>query len=307
MPRRTDIHSILIIGAGPIIIGQACEFDYSGAQACKALREEGYRVILVNSNPATIMTDPEMADVTYIEPITWRVLENIIAKERPDAVLPTMGGQTALNCALDLAKHGVLEKYGVEMIGASREAIDMAEDREKFKRLLDELGLHQPPSGTAMTLEEARLEAFTMGFDEGCRVTAQTHADASEAHERLTQALEMLSPAPSGMLSTMLSATVVRLVEQIVGEVEIDIERLVQRCDTVAAFIEDNQGKSALHLHPDDIALLEGVSIGVSLVPDKALHRGCVRLETADGWVEDGPDVRLSRLRALMDDMEGKS
>ena len=156
-------------------------------------------------------------------------------------------------------------------------------------------------------LEEARLEAFTMGFDEGCRVTAQTHADASEAHERLTQALEMLSPAPSGMLSTMLSATVVRLVEQIVGEVEIDIERLVQRCDTVAAFIEDNQGKSALHLHPDDIALLEGVSIGVSLVPDKALHRGCVRLETADGWVEDGPDVRLSRLRALMDDMEGKS
>ena len=155
-------------------------------------------------------------------------------------------------------------------------------------------------------LEEARLEAFTMGFDEGCRVTAQTHADASEAHERLTQALEMLSPAPSGMLSTMLSATVVRLVEQIVGEVEIDIERLVQRCDTVAAFIEDNQGKSALHLHPDDIALLEGESIGVSLVPDKALHRGCVRLETADGWVEDGPDVRLARLQALMDDMEGR-
>ena len=155
-------------------------------------------------------------------------------------------------------------------------------------------------------MEEARMEAFTMGFDEGCRITAQTHADATQAHDRLTQSLEMLSPAPSGMLSTMLSATVVRLVEQIVGEVEIDIERLVQRCDTVAAFIEDNQGKSALHLHPDDIALLEGESIGVSLVPDKALHRGCVRLETADGWVEDGPDVRLARLRALMDDMEGK-
>jgi carbamoyl-phosphate synthase large subunit len=119
MPKRTDIQSILIIGAGPIIIGQACEFDYSGAQACKALREEGYKVILVNSNPATIMTDPGMADVTYIEPITWQVVENIIAKERPDALLPTMGGQTALNCALDLAKHGVLEKYGVEMIGAS--------------------------------------------------------------------------------------------------------------------------------------------------------------------------------------------
>lgn len=156
-------------------------------------------------------------------------------------------------------------------------------------------------------MEEARMEAFTMGFDEGCRITAQTHADATQAQERLTQALEMLAPAPSGMLSTMLSATVVRLVEQIVGEVEIDIERLVQRCDTVAAFIEDNQGKSALHLHPDDISLLDGATIGVALVPDKAMHRGCVRLETADGWVEDGPDVRLARLRALMDDMEGKS
>ena len=129
MPKRTDLKSILIIGAGPIIIGQACEFDYSGAQACKALREEGYKVILVNSNPATIMTDPQMADVTYIEPITWQVIEKIIAKERPDAVLPTMGGQTALNCALDLFKQGVLAEYGVEMIGASERAIDKAEDR----------------------------------------------------------------------------------------------------------------------------------------------------------------------------------
>ncbi len=132
MPKRTDIQSILIIGAGPIVIGQACEFDYSGAQACKALREEGYRVILVNSNPATIMTDPGLADVTYIEPLSWQMLEKIIAAERPDALLPTMGGQTALNCALDLAKRGILEKYGVEMIGASREAIDKAEDREKI-------------------------------------------------------------------------------------------------------------------------------------------------------------------------------
>ncbi|MBI4937231.1 MAG: carbamoyl phosphate synthase large subunit, partial [Nitrosomonadales bacterium] len=136
MPKRTDIKSILIIGAGPIIIGQACEFDYSGAQACKALKEEGYRVILVNSNPATIMTDPNMSDATYIEPITWRILEKIIAREKPDAILPTMGGQTALNCALDLARHGVLEKHGVEMIGASREAIDKAEDREKFKHAM---------------------------------------------------------------------------------------------------------------------------------------------------------------------------
>ena len=144
MPKRTDIKSILIIGAGPIVIGQACEFDYSGAQACKALREEGYKVILVNSNPATIMTDPDMADVTYIEPITWRIVEKIIAKERPDVLLPTMGGQTALNCALDLAKHGVLEKYGVQMIGATKEAIDKAEDREKFKKAMEKIGLACP-------------------------------------------------------------------------------------------------------------------------------------------------------------------
>src|ERR1041384_1345894 len=146
MPRRTDIESILILGAGPIIIGQACEFDYSGVQACKALRQEGYRVILVNSNPATIMTDPEMAHATYIEPITWQMVEKIIALERPDALLPTMGGQTALNCALDLAKHGVLEKYSVELIGASRDAIDKAEDREKFKKAMAKIGLASPRS-----------------------------------------------------------------------------------------------------------------------------------------------------------------
>lgn len=155
MPKRTDIKSVLIIGAGPIIIGQACEFDYSGAQACKALREEGYRVILVNSNPATIMTDPEMADATYIEPITWPMLEKIIAIERPDALLPTMGGQTALNCALDLAKHGVLKKYDVELIGASREAIDKAEDREKFKQAMTRIGLDSARSAIAHSLEEA--------------------------------------------------------------------------------------------------------------------------------------------------------
>ncbi|CAN5747150.1 carbamoyl-phosphate synthase large subunit [soil metagenome] len=155
MPKRTDLKSILIIGAGPIIIGQACEFDYSGAQACKALREEGYKVILVNSNPATIMTDPEMADVTYIEPITWQVVEKIIAKERPDAVLPTMGGQTALNCALDLHKQGVLAKYGVEMIGANETAIEKAEDRLKFKDAMTSIGLGSAKSGIAHSLEEA--------------------------------------------------------------------------------------------------------------------------------------------------------
>ncbi|SMB24629.1 carbamoyl-phosphate synthase, large subunit [Sterolibacterium denitrificans] len=164
MPKRTDIKSILIIGAGPIIIGQACEFDYSGAQACKALRDEGYKVILVNSNPATIMTDPGMADVTYIEPITWQVVEHIIAKERPDALLPTMGGQTALNCALDLARHGVLQKYGVEMIGASREAIDMAEDREKFKQAMTRIGLESARSGVAHSMEEAFQVQAVIGY-----------------------------------------------------------------------------------------------------------------------------------------------
>jgi carbamoyl-phosphate synthase large subunit len=164
MPKRTDIKSILIIGAGPIVIGQACEFDYSGAQACKALREEGYRVILVNSNPATIMTDPGMADATYIEPITWKMVEKIIDKERPDAILPTMGGQTALNCALDLARHGVLEKYNVEMIGASREAIDKAEDREKFKQAMTRIGLASARSAIAHSMEEALQVQQVMGF-----------------------------------------------------------------------------------------------------------------------------------------------
>ena len=144
MPKRTDIKSILIIGAGPIVIGQACEFDYSGAQACKALREEGYRVILVNSNPATIMTDPEMADATYIEPIHWEVVEKIIERERPDAILPTMGGQTALNCALELDAQGVLKKYNVEMIGATADAIDKAEDRDRFDKAMKKIGLETP-------------------------------------------------------------------------------------------------------------------------------------------------------------------
>ena len=155
MPKRTDIKSILLLGAGPIVIGQACEFDYSGAQACKALKEEGYRVILVNSNPATIMTDPEMADATYIEPIDWQTVARIIEKERPDALLPTMGGQTALNCALDLDREGVLEKFGVEMIGAKKEAIDKAEDRSKFKDAMTRIGLGSARSGIAHTIDEA--------------------------------------------------------------------------------------------------------------------------------------------------------
>jgi len=164
LSKRSDIKSILIIGAGPIIIGQACEFDYSGAQACKALKEEGYRVILVNSNPATIMTDPNVADATYIEPIKWEVVKKIIEIEKPDALLPTMGGQTALNCALDLDKHGVLESLNVELIGASKEAIDKAEDRQLFKQAMSKIGLSSAKSAIAHSLEEAMQVQAGIGY-----------------------------------------------------------------------------------------------------------------------------------------------
>src|ERR1700710_2966353 len=164
MPKRTDIKSILIIGAGPIVIGQACEFDYSGAQACKALREEGYRVILVNSNPATIMTDPSLADATYIEPITPEMVEKIILREKPDALLPTMGGQTALNTAMALAKSGALERLGVELIGAKADVIDRAEDRLKFRDAMAEIGIESPRSAIAHTMEEARAALITTGL-----------------------------------------------------------------------------------------------------------------------------------------------
>src|SRR5690554_1332288 len=164
MPRRQDLESILIIGAGPIVIGQACEFDYSGTQACKALREEGYRMILVNSNPATIMTDPASADAVYIEPINWRAIASVIEKEKPSALLPTMGGQTALNCALDLDREGVLAKHGVELIGASREAIEVAEDRELFRNAMQEIGLEVARAGVAHSLEEAWEVQEEIGF-----------------------------------------------------------------------------------------------------------------------------------------------
>ncbi|MFL5342906.1 MAG: carbamoyl phosphate synthase large subunit, partial [Gemmataceae bacterium] len=155
MPKRSDLRKILLIGSGPIVIGQACEFDYSGTQACKALREEGYSVVLVNSNPATIMTDPDTADRTYIEPITWEVVAKIIEKERPDALLPTLGGQTGLNTAMDLFRHGVLEKFGVEMIGARADVIDKAEDRQKFKEAMQKIGVDVPHSGVCHSLEDA--------------------------------------------------------------------------------------------------------------------------------------------------------
>src|SRR3989442_1475297 len=164
MPKRTDIESILIIGAGPIVIGQACEFDYSGAQACKALKAEGYRIVLVNSNPATIMTDPELADATYIEPITPDIVEQIIARERPDALLPTMGGQTALNTAMALARSGVLARHGVELIGASEEAIAKAEDRRLFRLAMDKIGLHSPQSRLVDSLDAAMASLETIGL-----------------------------------------------------------------------------------------------------------------------------------------------
>ena len=159
MPRRDDLESILLIGSGPIVIGQACEFDYSGTQACRVLRQEGYRVVLVNSNQATIMTDPDFADATYVEPLDVEVLARVIARERPDALLPTLGGQTALNLAMELVEAGVLDEYGVELIGANAEAIATAEDRERFKEAMVGIGLSVPPSGVARSMDEARLVA----------------------------------------------------------------------------------------------------------------------------------------------------
>src|SRR6202163_4293650 len=181
MPKRTDLSSILVIGAGPIVIGQACEFDYSGTQACKALRAEGYRIVLVNSNPATIMTDPDIADATYVEPITPDIVARIIEKERPDALLPTMGGQTALNCALSLRRMGVLEKFGVTMIGATAEAIDKAEDRELFREAMKKIGLETPKSSlaNASDLKKADRELHRAATD---RITAAGLSPEAEGH-----------------------------------------------------------------------------------------------------------------------------
>ena len=228
MPRRDDIHTILVIGSGPIVIGQACEFDYSGTQACKALREEGYRVVLVNSNPATIMTDPEMADRTYIEPMTVDSIEQIIALERPDALLPTIGGQTALNLAIDLAKAGVLEKYGVALIGANLEAINKAEDRELFREAMNRIGLRMPASGIATSVAEAReilkrtkipaiiRPSFTMGGSGG------GICERDEDFDRMTQwALDQ-------------SPTTQCLIEQsVVGWKEYELEVMRDRNDNV--------------------------------------------------------------------------
>src|ERR1700728_582637 len=187
MPKRTDIQSIMIIGAGPIIIGQACEFDYSGAQACKALKAEGYRVILVNSNPATIMTDPDLADATYIEPITPEIVAQIIAKERPDALLPTMGGQTALNTALSLRRMGVLEKFGVKMIGATADAIDKAEDRKLFREAMTKIGLETPRSQLA-NASEVKARDRERYAEQANSIRANADVSAEERDEELRRA-----------------------------------------------------------------------------------------------------------------------
>src|SRR5437899_5339865 len=228
MPRRTDLKKILLIGSGPIIIGQACEFDYSGTQACKALREEGYTVVLVNSNPATIMTDPDTADRTYIEPITWEVVAKIIERERPDALLPTLGGQTGLNTAMDLVHHGVLEKYGVEMIGARADVIDKAEDRQKFKDAMIKIGLDVPRSGVVRTLADAQVvreqvglpcvlrPSFTLGGTGG-----GIAYNREEFNELIARGLE-LSPVNEVLVE-----------ESVIGWKEFELEVMRDRADNV--------------------------------------------------------------------------
>ncbi len=258
MPKRTDINSILIIGAGPIVIGQACEFDYSGTQACRALREEGYRVILVNSNPATIMTDPESADAVYIEPVHWRAVESIIERERPDVILPTMGGQTALNCALDLAREGVLEKYGVELIGASRDAIDMAEDREKFRIAMNEIGLECPRSSIAHTMADALAyqaengfpiiirPSFTMGGSGG-----GIAYNREEFEEIVERGLD-LSPT-----------TEVLLEESVIGWKEFEMEVVRDRADNciIICSIENLTDKEYQRMRDASIAVLRKIGV----------------------------------------------
>src|SRR5438105_8736309 len=228
MPKRTDLRKILLIGSGPIVIGQACEFDYSGTQACKALREEGYTVVLVNSNPATIMTDPDTADRTYVEPITWEVVAKIIEKERPDALLPTLGGQTGLNTAMDLHRHGVLQKYGVEMIGARADVIDKAEDRQKFKEAMLKICLAVPRSGVGRSLADAQAirdavglpcvlrPSFTLGGTGG-----GIAYNREEFNELITRGLE-LSPVHEVLVE-----------QSVIGWKEFELEVMRDRADNV--------------------------------------------------------------------------
>ena len=229
MPRRDDIHKILLIGSGPIVIGQACEFDYSGTQACKALREEGYEVVLVNSNPATIMTDPDMADRTYIEPLTWEIVAKVIEKERPDALLPTLGGQTGLNLAMDLAEHGVLEKYGVEMIGAKPDVIDKAEDREQFKQAMEKIGLEVCRGETVHNVERGPRGA---GRDRpAVRGAAQLHAGRQRLGASPTTATSSTRSCAAASISRRSREVLIE--ESIIGWKEYEMEVMRDMDDNV--------------------------------------------------------------------------
>ncbi len=246
MPRRSDLHRILLIGSGPIVIGQACEFDYSGTQACKALREEGYEVVLINSNPATIMTDPSTADRTYIEPLTWEIVEKVIAAERPDALLPTLGGQTALNLAMELEKHGVLAKYGVEMIGANADVIDKAESRERFKQAMEKIGLATCRGKTVQTIEDARAVIEEIGLPAVVRPSftmgGSGSAIAYNRHEFDQLVLRGLAMSPT---------TQVLIEESIIGWKEYEME-LMRDADDNVVIICSIENFDAMGVHTGD-------------------------------------------------------
>src|SRR5437879_2338512 len=244
MPKRTDISSILIIGAGPIVIGQACEFDYSGTQACKALKEEGYRVVLVNSNPATIMTDPELTDATYIEPITPEVIEQVIARERPDACLPTLGGQTALNAAIGLEEAGVLEAYGVELIGANSQAIHTSEDRRLFRAAMEEIGLDLPRSGFAYSLDEARAVLGEIGLPAVIRASF-TLGGGGSGSARTREAFERI--VAEGLAASPISEILIEA--SIEGGKEYELEVMRDRQDNyVVVCSRENLDPKRIHM-----------------------------------------------------------
>jgi len=246
MPRRNDIESILIIGAGPIVIGQACEFDYSGVQACKALKEEGYRVILVNSNPATIMTDPEMADAVYVEPVYWATVAKIIEKEKPDALLPTMGGQTGLNCALDLVREGVLKKFNVELIGASREAIDTAEDRDLFRRAMQDIGLEVPRAHIAHSAEQARELQAEIGFPVILRPSFTLGGSGGGIAYNLEEFEEIVARGLD-----LSPTTEVLLEESVIGWKEFEME-VVRDCNDNCIIVCSIENVDAMGVHTGD-------------------------------------------------------
>ncbi len=263
MPKRTDIKSVLIIGSGPIVIGQACEFDYSGSQACKAIREEGYRVILVNSNPATIMTDPDMADRVYVEPLIPEVMEEIIKTERPDVILPTLGGQTGLNLATILAERGILEKYGVELIGADYRAIKKAEDREEFKAAIEKIGLEVPRSGLAYTMEEARVVAREIGFPLIIRPSYTLGGTGASVAYNVE---EFETLAVRGLESSLITEILIE--ESVIGWKEFELEVMRDRNDNVV-IICSIENLDAMGIHTGDSITVAPAQT----LTDKEYHR----------------------------------